>query len=159
MAPPCPKIGTLLSPFIRLVKLSRSALLGQGTFGMVEKKKENEAYVELDIRDASKIIRKLSEHSGGFVDLLHVNCEGCEWEMLDNIINNNLLPSIRLNSLTHYSTNTSIEFRIVQIGTHYFPEVEDITSRYCNIKKHLKKTHIMVYGQSWGWERWDLKSS
>ena len=88
-----------------MVKLSRSALLGQGTFGMVEKKKENEAYVELDIRDASKIIRKLSEHSGGFVDLLHVNCEGCEWEMLDNIINNNLLPSIRLNSLTHYPTN------------------------------------------------------
>ena len=63
---------------------------------MVEKKKDNEAYVELDIREASRVIKELSKSNGGFVDLLHVNCEGCEWEMMDNILENNLLPSIRL---------------------------------------------------------------
>ena len=79
----------------RVVKLSRSALAGQGTFGMVEKKKENEEYVELDIKEASRVIKEISEENGGFVDLLHVNCEGCEWEMMENILENNLLPNIR----------------------------------------------------------------
>jgi len=122
----------------RTVKLSRSELLGEGTFGMTDKKNEDEPFVNLKIREASKIIREISNN--GFVDLLHVNCEGCEWEMMENIIENNIISDIGS----------------IQLGTHYFPEIEDISSRYCNLRKQLRKTHQMVYGESWSWERWDL---
>ena len=53
---------------------------------MVEKMKENEVHVELDIREAARVIKEISKANGGFVDLLHVNCEGCEWEMLENLL-------------------------------------------------------------------------
>ena len=88
-----------------MVKLSKSALAGQGTFGMVEKKEENEDYVELDIRETSRVVKELSKDNGGFVDLLHVNCEGCEWEMMENIIENNLLPNIRFRNLNSFPSN------------------------------------------------------
>ena len=29
----------------------------------------------------------LAREGSGQVDLLHVNCEGCEWEMMENILN------------------------------------------------------------------------
>ena len=87
--------------YTRMVKLSRSELAGQGTFGMVEKMKENEVHVELDIREAARVIKEISKTNGGFVDLLHVNCEGCEWEMMDNILKNNLLPRIRFDIVMH----------------------------------------------------------
>ena len=32
---------------------------------------------------------------GDKIDLLHVNCEGCEWEMFDNLIETGVLGTIR----------------------------------------------------------------
>ena len=29
------------------------------------------------------------------VDLLHVNCEGCEWEMFENLIETGVMQTIR----------------------------------------------------------------
>ena len=73
------------------------------------------------------------------IDLLHVNCEGCEWEMFDNLIETKVLESIKS----------------IQFSAHYFSQVPNLLSRYCKLKKTLAMTHKMVYGQSFGWERWD----
>ena len=75
------------------------------------------------------------------IDLLHVNCEGCEWEMLENII----------------KAGEHKHIRTIQFGSHYFPQVPGITGRYCRIREELNKTHSMVYGQAWAWERWDRR--
>ena len=48
--------------------------------------------------------------------------------------------------------------RVIQFGTHYFPQVARLTERYCKIREELGKTHSMVYGQAFGWERWDRKT-
>ena len=77
----------------------------------------------------------------GIIDLLHVNCEGCEWEMFDNLIETKVLETVRS----------------VQFSSHYFPQVPNLLGRYCRVKEYLKQTHSMVYGQSFGWERWDMR--
>ena len=47
--------------------------------------------------------------------------------------------------------------RIIQFGTHYFPQVPSLTERYCKIRSDLNMTHHMVYGVAFGWERWDRR--
>ena len=49
----------------------------------------------------------------------------------------------------------SCSYRIIQFGSHYFSQIEGITKRYCQMRETLGKTHKMVYGEAWGWERWD----
>jgi len=118
----------------RTVNLAAEDLDGQGTFGMEGNTEKEE--IPLEIREGSSALRDV----GDTIDLLHVNCEGCEWEMFDNLIETGLLSTIRL----------------IQFSSHFFPQVPDLVRRYCRIKTELAKTHTMVYGQSFGWERWDL---
>ena len=48
-------------------------------------------------------------------------------------------------------------FRMIQFGSHYFSQVKGITQRYCQIRDTLSETHHMLYGEAWGWERWDRR--
>ena len=76
------------------------------------------------------------------IDLLHVNCEGCEWELLEAFIASGKIPGIS----------------IVQFGTHWFQQVPDIGHRYCSIDATLQKTHRKIFQQPFGWERWQVIS-
>ena len=40
--------------------------------------------IPLEIREAASVLREVRAQAS--IALLHVNCEGCEWEMLENII-------------------------------------------------------------------------
>ena len=84
-----------LSPYCRVVKLSLSDLDGQSTFGMQDSDDTNETFVNLEIKKASEEILAVSQRSAGTIDLLHVNCEGCEWEMLEDIIESGHHKNIR----------------------------------------------------------------
>jgi len=129
-----------LGAYTRTIQLKASEIVGQSTFGMKGSDANlNETKVDLQIMRTADVVKILTSGTGGKIDLLHVNCEGCEWEMLENLIEDDIHKNIRM----------------VQFSSHYFRQVKDITSRYCNIKSELRKTHTMVYGQSWGWERWD----
>lgn len=125
----------------RIVKLSKDSIIGQSTFGM--KETEGEEFEDLQIKDASKAISNVLNilNDKLEVDLLHVNCEGCEWEMFENLIRSGIHTKIRM----------------IQFGSHYFSQVEGITRRFCQIRQTLGKTHDMVYGEAWGWERWDRR--
>ena len=77
----------------RTVLLSQADLQGQGTFGMKNTEHEGQK-IPLDIIEASVVVRNVTAGAEG-LDLLHVNCEGCEYEMLENIIRENLHTKIR----------------------------------------------------------------
>ena len=47
--------------------------------------------------------------------------------------------------------------RTIQFGSHYFTQVTGVTAKYCWIRSKLNKTHQMVFGQAWAWERWDRR--
>ena len=96
--------------------------------------------IRLEIIEASTAFNNVTGGSRD-LDLLHVNCEGCEYEMLENIIKAGL----------HW------RIKIIQFGTHFFQEIPRLTERFCAIRSELKKSHRMVYGLAFGWERWDRK--
>ena len=107
--------------------------------------KDNEAEggkkIPLEIIDATTAFNNVTGGAGD-LDLLHVNCEGCEYEMLENIIKSGL----------HW------RIKIIQFGTHFFTGIPRLTERFCAIRSELKKSHWMVYGVAFGWERWDRKT-
>lgn len=72
------------------------------------------------------------------IDLLHANCEGCEWELWEALLEGGIVPKIHT----------------IQVGTHWFPQIKDIERRYCDIETKLKKTHAKVFKQAFAWERW-----
>ena len=123
------------------MKLAAADKAGQETFGMENSLNLTQNFEELQIRKASEELEYVSKFFNGIVDLLHANCEGCEWEMLEDII----------------SSGQHTNIRTIQFGSHYFRQVEDIVARFCRIRAALSRTHVMVYGQAWGWERWDRR--
>ena len=71
--------------------------------------------------------------------ILHLNCEGCEYEVLEAIVNQKLLRI----------------FSVIQVSFHYFPSVSNAFSRYCKLFEYLSK--YFVYQEAnlaFGWERW-----
>ena len=78
----------------RTVLLSQADLQGQGTFAMENSEQDEGQKIPLDIIEASVVVRNVTAGAEG-LDLLHVNCEGCEYEMLENIIRADLHKQIR----------------------------------------------------------------
>ena len=59
-------------------------ILLASTFGMAS---SGGVKIPLEIREAASVLREVrGQASMPSIALLHVNCEGCEWEMLENII-------------------------------------------------------------------------
>ncbi|XP_060068563.1 uncharacterized protein LOC132548701 [Ylistrum balloti] len=73
------------------------------------------------------------------VDLLTINCEGCEFDILESLISTSLIKS----------------FKHVQFATH--PTLEHLYSpvtRYCEIIQVLSRTHVPSYRYGFTWESW-----
>lgn len=73
------------------------------------------------------------------IDLLTMNCEGCEFEALETIL----------------STNVVNHLRNIQFATHStIPGLKDPIQRYCNIQQLLMRTHRPTYQYKFIWESW-----
>ena len=125
----------------KTIFLSEADIKGQGTFAMKDTMAEAAMMYKLNIIEAAAAFNNVTRGSAD-LDLLHVNCEGCEYEMLENIIKSGL----------HW------RIKIIQFGTHFFTGIPRLTERFCAIRSELKKSHWMVYGVAFGWERWDRKT-
>jgi len=75
------------------------------------------------------------------IDLLNINCEGCEFNILESLVEQNVLPNI-----TH-----------IQVQFH--PGIiKDGSARRCRIREYLIKTHYESYNIEWIWERWTRRT-
>ena len=75
------------------------------------------------------------------IDMLSINCEGCEFE---------IIPALILNNLTQY-------FRIIQFASH-INLVPHSSCIYCQIQQALERTHQVLYHYRKVWEGWVLKN-
>ncbi len=121
------------------IQLPKSSIHGQSTY--VEKKKKNEQSYTLVINDMKTVLNDIGIDK---VSLLHMNCEGCEWDTLLFIGENRMFNN----------------FEIIQFGTHNYGE-EGIGIRswqLCQIRKYLNETHNLITEVPFGWERWVLRN-
>ena len=105
---------------------------------------------KLVVRDVADVLFELkifkegnvqSNPIDGQLTVLHVNCEGCEYDVLERLVDTSLIKYIRY----------------VQFGSHRPVSIQStIAERYCSLQEKLNKTHRMEYGLPWGWERWVL---
>lgn len=73
------------------------------------------------------------------VDLLTMNCEGCEFEALEMLLSTNLVE----------------HFKNIQFATHStIPGIQKPLERYCAIQQLLSRTHRPTYQYKFIWESW-----
>lgn len=79
----------------------------------------------------------------GKIDLLHVNCEGCEYELLLRLVETDMLRHIS----------------VLQVSFHNYGAkgIGDLLPKYCLIRESLVKSHNNHSVLPFGWERWVLK--
>lgn len=82
------------------------------------------------------------QHGARFVDLMHVNCEGCEFAVLEYLLNSPWIYRIK---------HLLVQF-------HSFRDV-DAVDRRCTLRSRLACTHTLAWDRAFVWERWDLKES
>lgn len=76
------------------------------------------------------------------IDLMTINCEGCEYDLLETLL----------------STDLIYQFRHIQFGTHpTLKNLRDPVRRYCKIQEWLRRSHKLTYQYKFQWETWKLK--
>jgi len=95
----------------------------------------------IQIQEAAPAINKLVLRSDTSlsVTLLHINCEGCEWEVLESL-------------RTVYS-----RFEHIAIQWHGNSRQPNRMQRWCQIRGNLTKTHKLTFWANWVWEHWERK--
>jgi FkbM family methyltransferase len=95
----------------------------------------------LDIVQVMNTIRR-TRTKDGIIDMLSINCEGCEFE---------ILPALILNDMLQY-------FRIIQFASHMIL-VPHSSCIYCLIEQALEQTHRLNYHYTMLWEGWVMKNN
>ena len=95
----------------------------------------------INIIDTIENIRK-TRTENGIIDMISINCEGCEFEIIPALIANNMLRY----------------FRIIQFSTHTGLIIET-SCIYCQIQQALERTHATIYHYRLLWEAWIMKEA
>ena len=130
------------------VDISPNDLDGEGTFIMDPVNKlhsKDNTTMALKIVDAqAELLTYLNLGDNALqrqkIDLLHMNCEGCEWGALMRLVVTDML---------HY-------VGILQVSFHNYGTegIGNLLPQYCLIREALEKTHHKVVAMPFAWERW-----
>ena len=127
-------------------KVPSSVLDGQATYigdgDSSESNNDGDGFISAAIKSFDFAVKE----AGSKPTLLHMNCEGCEWDLLPQALEeeNGFISDIP----------------VIQIGFHNYGQVGlgKRVLEYCDIRKKLNRTHRLVDGAvPFAWERWVLK--
>lgn len=74
------------------------------------------------------------------VDLITINCEGCEYDVLEALV----------------GTSLTQHFKNIQFATHSTLNIKMAIERYCRVQEMLSRTHRLTYQYKFIWENWRL---
>jgi hypothetical protein len=98
------------------------------------------------IVDGAAEMATLAPLPSSHIDILHMNCEGCEWELLSRLA----------------AVEGSFErIHILQVSFHNYGKdgIGALLPQYCTIREALRRTHAPVSLVPFGWERWVRKAA
>ncbi|XP_060567060.1 uncharacterized protein LOC132725888 [Ruditapes philippinarum] len=78
------------------------------------------------------------------VDLLSMDCEGCELDVLENLLETGMVK---------YFKNIQLEIHTL---AYFIIDREDYLRRYCTLQEHMRRTHRLTYQYKHMWENWRL---
>jgi FkbM family methyltransferase len=105
---------------------------------------ENSSNVQqIQLLDVMKELRNIqrTRTKDNMIDMISINCEGCEFEILPALVLNGMLPY----------------FRNLQFASHG-GLVQDTSCIYCLIEQALEQTHRINFHYRLLWEGWILKN-
>jgi FkbM family methyltransferase len=101
------------------------------------------------VREVKVVMAKHNRVTPRSVEIFHLNCEGCEYEVLESLIKADMLQY----------------FKNVQLSAHFMEKdtvkVKESMARMCKIRETLSRTHHNTYlyltpnGNS-NWENWRM---
>ena len=99
---------------------------------------------QIQLLNVTEVIENIrnTRTRNGIIDMISINCEGCEFE---------ILPALILNNMIQY-------FRIIQFGTHT-ELLREASCIYCQIEQALQRTHQIKFHYTKIWEGWILRNS
>ncbi|XP_041364815.1 uncharacterized protein LOC121380110 [Gigantopelta aegis] len=96
----------------------------------------------LNIRQAKEFFTSSLNVQEKPIDLLTINCEGCEYELLELVI---------AEELAQYFKHIQFQFHVD------LPGIVQQECRYCQIMNLLNRTHSPMFQFSYTWQAWQLK--
>ena len=129
------------------LRLSDSMIQADGTSFVkqqMDQCNDSNGCIEINIYDTGKLLREMELGNRNDINLLHLNCEGCEFEVMESLIEHKMLGN----------------FPSIKMDTHYADFLEDtinpeLIDRYCRIQYQLSKRFVLVAGTPFLRERWD----
>lgn len=138
-------------------RLAQLQLSGTGSTTMPEgraSRPDTEAE-DILIRSTEEVVRDLFGDEPPETDLFHINCEGCEYEVVDGLRDTSYLKHIsQVQIATHL-----LESPAHTLEATFERSLELSVSRYCQMHRALAETHFRVWGLPWVWERWTRRVS
>ena len=126
----------------RSLLIERNDAGNAGTSIFRELSSPNSTLIErIELLDVVEVIEEIrrTRTKDGMIDMISINCEGCEFE---------IIPALILNNLTQY-------FRVIQFASH-INLVPHSSCIYCQIEQAFQRTHKTLFYFSKLWEGWVL---
>merc|ERR1711971_1073608 len=83
--------------------------------------------------------------------VFHINCEGCEYEVIESLGQDRLSTVSAIQISTHMVQASG---RAMGAFPSFKTSVEESIFRYCKMHETLAKTHVLLYGAPWRHELW-----
>jgi FkbM family methyltransferase len=109
---------------------------GVGTTG-VDHNVQGE-HVQVKLRDVDEILAWVQKETGQVPDLLNMNCEGCEYAVMERLREKGWLEKLRF----------------IQLSWHLASDVEDRVAKRCKVEDQLWQTHQRTFKSGYGWVGW-----
>ncbi|XP_052058790.1 uncharacterized protein LOC127699094 [Mytilus californianus] len=121
------------------VKLNMSIIGPNGEGSSVFNKQTTNKKTTIQLFNITQIFVRLGFSCEKQLDLLTLNCEGCEFEVIEELLKTNILNYIKN---IQFATHSTLKY------------LKDPKYRYCRIQELLTRTHKLSYQYKFIWESW-----